>query len=180
MKVRCVGRLLSTMAAVLLLGGVPASALTVVSVRDAADPTPGRRAGWHRRGGLSERSVVIPASRRNVAGPHLRADRTRCGRQGGGRCDSSKRPTVFLAHGFGLSDPASYRDLIVHFVSIGNVVVYPSYDVGDPDGDGDTDRADLEESYRVVDAGIVAAVDVTPRASTPPASAGGATRTGAA
>ena len=86
--------------------------------------------------------------------------------QGGGRCDGSKRPTVFLAHGFGLSDPESYRGLIVHLVSVGNIVVYPSYDVSDHDGDGDTDRADLEESYRVVDAGIVAAVDATPRVDT--------------
>ena len=84
----------------------------------------------------------------------------------GGRCDTPKRPTVFVAHGFGSTDPASYRDLIDHLVSVGNVVVYPAYDAGDRDGDGDTDRLDLEESYRVVDAGIVAAVAATPRVDT--------------
>ncbi|HVF07703.1 MAG TPA: hypothetical protein VNC60_03915, partial [Actinomycetota bacterium] len=78
----------------------------------------------------------------------------------GGRCNASKRPAVFFAHGFGQSDPAGYEALIAHFVSRGNVVVYPTYDVSSGD------RAALEESYRVVDAGIVAAVAATPRADT--------------
>jgi len=81
----------------------------------------------------------------------------------GGRCDASKRPAVFVAHGFGATDPATYQALLDHLVSVGNVVVYAAYDAGDHDGDGDTDRSDLEESYRVVDEGIVAAVAATPR-----------------
>ena len=81
----------------------------------------------------------------------------------GGRCDGSKRPAVFVAHGFGATDPATYQALLDHLVSVGNVVVYAAYDAGDHDGDGDTDRSDLEESYRVVDDGIVAAVAATPR-----------------
>ena len=81
----------------------------------------------------------------------------------GGRCDASKRPAVFVAHGFGATDSGTYRALLDHSVSVGNVVVYAAYDAGDHDGDGDTDRSDLEESYRVVDDGIVAAVAATPR-----------------
>ena len=78
----------------------------------------------------------------------------------GGSCDDSKRPTVFIAHGFGQSDPVGYAALIHHFVSIGNVVVYPTYDVNSGD------RAALEASYRVVDAGFVAAARATPRIDT--------------
>jgi hypothetical protein len=85
---------------------------------------------------------------------------------GGGRCDGPRRPAVFLAHGYAATDPARYRELIDHLVSVGNVVVYPTYDVKDFDADGDVDRGDLEESYRIVDAGIVAAVAATPRADT--------------
>ena len=55
---------------------------------------------------------------------------------------------------------SSYIALIEHLVSVGNVVVYPSYEVSDGS------RADLEESYRVVDAGFVAAVEQTPRLDT--------------
>jgi hypothetical protein len=76
----------------------------------------------------------------------------------GGHCDAARRPTVFIGHGFGNSDPATYADLITHLVSVGNVVVYPSYDFFDG-----TDRSALEESYRQTDAGIVAAVAAEPR-----------------
>jgi hypothetical protein len=82
---------------------------------------------------------------------------------GGGKCNGSKRPAVFVAHGFGATDPSNYRGLIDHLVSVGNVVVYAAFEADDHDGDGDTDRSDLEESYRVVDDGIVTAVGVTPR-----------------
>jgi hypothetical protein len=82
---------------------------------------------------------------------------------GGGKCDGPKRPAVFVAHGFGATDPSNYQALIDHLVGVGNVVVYAAFAADDHDGDGDTDRADLEESYRVVDDGIVAAVASTPR-----------------
>lgn len=74
------------------------------------------------------------------------------GATSGGRCDDDARPAVFIAHGFSQSDPVAYIDLIEHLVSVGNIVVYPSYDFTGGD------RATLEESYRVVDAGIAAAV----------------------
>ena len=64
---------------------------------------------------------------------------------------------MFFAHGFGQTDPASYQVLINHLVSVGNVVVFPTYSVDDGS------RATLEESYRVVDAGYVEAVQQTPR-----------------
>jgi hypothetical protein len=78
----------------------------------------------------------------------------------GGRCDDDRRPVVFVAHGFGMTDPTSYQALIGHLVSVGNVVVYPTYNVNDGS------RATLEESYRVVDAGFAAAVEQTPRIDT--------------
>jgi hypothetical protein len=78
----------------------------------------------------------------------------------GGRCDDKRRPAVFLAHGFGQTDPTAYEALIRHFVSVGNVVVYPIYNVDDGE------RSTLEESNRVVDAGFVGAVEATPRIDT--------------
>jgi hypothetical protein len=78
----------------------------------------------------------------------------------GGRCDDRRRPAVFIGHGFGNTDPATYQEFIEHLVSVGNVVVYPTYDVEDGE------RSTLEESNRVVDAGIVAAVKATPRIDT--------------
>jgi hypothetical protein len=78
----------------------------------------------------------------------------------GGQCDDGTRPAVFLAHGFGQTDPTAYQELIRHFVSVGNVVVYPIYNVDDGE------RSTLEESNRVVDAGFVAAVQATPRIDT--------------
>jgi hypothetical protein len=78
----------------------------------------------------------------------------------GGRCDDGRRPAIFMAHGFGQTDPASYQALINHFVSVGNIVVYPAYAVNDGS------RSTLEESYRVVDAGFVVAVERTPRIDT--------------
>jgi len=78
----------------------------------------------------------------------------------GGACDDDERPVVLFAHGFGQTDPAGYEALIEHLVSVGNVVVYPVYEVRDGQ------RSSLEESHRVVDAGFVAAVAETPRADT--------------
>ena len=77
---------------------------------------------------------------------------------------------MFFAHGFGQTDPTSYEALINHFVSVGNVVVFPTYSVDDGS------RATLEESYRVVDAGYVEAVSRR-RGSTSAGRAGGATPT---
>ena len=78
----------------------------------------------------------------------------------GGGCDDGSRPVVFFAHGFGQTDPTSYQALINHLVSVGNVVVFPTYSVDDGS------RATLEESYRVVDAGYVEAVKQAPRIDT--------------
>lgn len=78
----------------------------------------------------------------------------------GGRCDDDERPAVFVIHGYRQSDPASYQALIQHLVSVGNVVVFPGY------GFDDGNRESLEESYRVVDAGLVAAVNSAPRIDT--------------
>src|SRR4051794_33734495 len=69
-----------------------------------------------------------------------------------GRCNGARRPAVFIAHGVNASDPSSYAALVHHLVSAGNVVVYPTYSVSDGN------KATIEEAYRVVDAGIVAAV----------------------
>lgn len=78
----------------------------------------------------------------------------------GGRCDGASRPAIFLAHGFGQTNPAAYQALVHHLVSVGNIVVYPTYTTNDGK------RSTLEENYRAVDAGIVAAVADTPRVDT--------------
>lgn len=44
-----------------------------------------------------------------------------------GRCDSSKRPTIFFSHGYGFGDPNAYHSLIEHWVSLGNIVVASDY-----------------------------------------------------
>ncbi len=75
----------------------------------------------------------------------------------GGRCDAARRPVVFFAHGYGSTDPATYRSAINHLVSVGNIVVFASEtaDIGV--------STDYEASYRVVDAGHVAAAAAEPR-----------------
>ena len=78
----------------------------------------------------------------------------------GGGCGDAKRPTVFIAHGLNSADPTYYGDLIHHLVSVGNIVVFPTYQVNSGD------KADLEQAYRNVDAGIVQAVSKTGRIDT--------------
>jgi len=70
---------------------------------------------------------------------------------GGGRCGDHKRPAVFMAHGLGGTDPSSYLGLIDHLVSVGNVVVYPTYNVTSGD------KSALEAAYRYMNAGDVEA-----------------------
>jgi hypothetical protein len=148
------------------VGGSHAAALPLLGVATPPPQPTAGTPGGDGSCGLAESSVPNPRPGATLPVHVYEPTGTAAAVQGGGRCDGSKRPTVFVAHGFGLSDPASYRALVVHLVSVGNVVVYPSYDVRDHDGDGDTDRADLEESYRVVDEGLLAAVGATPRVDT--------------
>jgi hypothetical protein len=75
----------------------------------------------------------------------------------GGRCDDPQRPTVFLAHGYGTSDPASYQSLIDHLVSVGNIVVFATLTAEL------SVSSDFEADYRTVDAGHVAATQAEPR-----------------
>ena len=116
--------------------------------------------------GVAVRSVANPRPGATLPVWIYEPTGTTSGTVAGGRCDGSKRPAVFVAHGFGATDPASYQALLDHLVRVGNVVVYVAYDANDHDGDGDTDRSDLEESYRVVDDGIVTAVAATSRIDT--------------
>jgi hypothetical protein len=81
-------------------------------------------------------------------------------RVGTGRCDDRKRPTVFIAHGLGGSDPTSYGGLIQHLVSVGNVVVYPSYS----SNSGSLDE--LQALDRYVNAGMIEAARRYPRIDT--------------
>lgn len=126
------------------VGAAGGNGTCAVAVRTVANPRPG---------------ATQPVSIFEPSGPASAV-------LGGGKCDGPKRPVVFIAHGFGATDPSTYQGLIDHLVSVGNVVVYAAFEADDHDGDGDTDRSDLEESYRVVDDGIVAAVGVTPRIDT--------------
>ena len=75
----------------------------------------------------------------------------------GGRCNDSTRPTIFIAHGLGGTDPSNYIALITHFVSVGNIVVYPTYQVSDGK------KSTLEQANRSMDAGNVQAVRATAR-----------------
>jgi len=79
---------------------------------------------------------------------------------GGGRCDDAKRPTVFMAHGLGGTDPSNYIALIDHLVSVGNVVVYPTYQVNDGS------KSSLEAAYRSMDAANVQASGLVSRIDT--------------
>jgi hypothetical protein len=160
------GLLTGVVVAVSLMGWSQASALPIVGIATQPSQPAAGAPGGNGACGLSESSVPNPRPGATLPVHIYEPTGSDPAVQGGGRCDGAKRPAVFIAHGFGLSDPASYQDLIDHLVSIGNIVVYPSYDVSDSDGDGDTDRADLEESYRVVDAGIAAAVSATSRVDT--------------
>ena len=68
---------------------------------------------------------------------------------GGGACHDARRPAIFMAHGLGGTDPSNYIALIDHLVSVGNVVVYPTYQVSSGD------KSALEDAYRYMDAGNV-------------------------
>ena len=78
----------------------------------------------------------------------------------GGRCNDRQRPTLFFAHGLNLSDPADYAVLITHLVSIGNVVVFPTYQLNS----GSKDAA--LTAYRTVDDGYVQAASKQRRVDT--------------
>ena len=78
----------------------------------------------------------------------------------GGRCSDPKRPVVFIAHGLNSGDPTSYEGLIDHLVTVGNIVVFPTYQVNDGN------KSTLEDAYRTMDDGNVQAVAITPRADT--------------
>ena len=152
--------------AVVLVATMQPTAAAPIGIASPPPQPPAGAPGGNGFCGATARSITNPRPGATLPVWIFEPTGTANGTVTGGRCDSSKRPVVFIAHGFGSTDPASYQDLIDHLVSVGNVVVYPAYDAGDRDGDGDTDRSDLEESYRVVDAGIVAAVGATPRVDT--------------
>src|SRR4051812_33797072 len=79
----------------------------------------------------------------------------------GGRCDGAKRPTVFVAHGLGGTDPNSnYGGLGHHPGSVGNIVVYPTYS----SNSGSLDE--LRALDRYVNAGMVTAAAKYPRIDT--------------
>jgi hypothetical protein len=85
---------------------------------------------------------------------------TALAKMAGGRCSDAKRPTLFFAHGLGGTDPANYVALIDHLVSVGNIVVYPTYQVTSGS------KSALETAYRYVNAGNVQATRRTPRVDT--------------
>jgi hypothetical protein len=156
----------AAVAVAVLLGAISQAAAAPVGLAAPPPQPPPGTPGGNGHCGLTTRSVSNPRPGATLPVWIFEPTGAAPATVTGGRCDDHKRPTVFVAHGFGSTDPASYQDLIDHLVSVGNVVVYPAYDANDRDGDGDVDRLDLEESYRVVDAGIVAGVTATPRVDT--------------
>ena len=67
---------------------------------------------------------------------------------GGGTCDAASRPVVIVVHGLLAGIPAVYQDLVTHLVSVGNVVVFATYN---------TDTNDFVGSYNHEDAALVTA-----------------------
>jgi hypothetical protein len=80
----------------------------------------------------------------------------------GGTCGDARRPVVAVVHGLGAGTDAQllggdsllYAELITHLVSVGNVVIFATYN---------TDTNDFVGSYRAEDAAIAAAATMTPR-----------------
>lgn len=80
----------------------------------------------------------------------------------GGTCSDGGRPVVAVVHGLGAGTDAQllggvsllYADLISHLVSVGNVVIFATYD---------TDTDDFVGSYRAQDAALAAAETMAPR-----------------
>jgi hypothetical protein len=159
-------RSLVAFAAVLIVGTPGASALPLPLLPSPPPQPPSGAPGGNGSCGVATRTIANPRAGASLPISIFEPVGPASAVLGGGRCDGSKRPAVFIAHGFGATDPSSYQALIDHLVSAGNVVVYPAFEADDHDGDGDTDRSDLEESYRVVDDGVVAAVASTPRLDT--------------
>jgi hypothetical protein len=150
----------------LAAGGQGATALPINVLPSPPTQPPAGTPGSNGNCGMAMRTVTNPRPGATLPISVFEPTGTTSAVLAGGRCDGPKRPAVFIAHGFGATDPSNYQALIDHLVSVGNVVVYPPFDANDHDGDGDTDRSDLEESYRVVDDGIIAAVASTPRIDT--------------
>ena len=80
----------------------------------------------------------------------------------GGTCGDARRPVVAVVHGLGAGTDAQllggasllYADLITHLVSVGNIVVFATYN---------TDTNDFVGSYRAQDAAIATAATMTQR-----------------
>lgn len=80
----------------------------------------------------------------------------------GGACNDARRPVVAVVHGLGAGTDAQllggesflYADLITHLVSVGNVVVFATYD---------TNTNDFVGSYRAQDNALVHAATMAPR-----------------
>jgi hypothetical protein len=80
----------------------------------------------------------------------------------GGTCDDAQRPVVAVVHGLGAGTDAQllggvsllYADLITHLVSVGNIVIFATYN---------TDTNDFVGSYRAQGAALVTAAGMTPR-----------------
>ena len=144
---------------VTLMVGLQSGAEAVVV--SAASPPAQPAAGPGSTGPCGTRSTTVANPRSASTPVHVyEPTGSEAARIGGGRCDGSKRPAVFIAHGVNASDPATYFGLVHHLVSTGNVVVFPTYAVNDGD------KSTIEEAYRVVDAGIVAAAKARPRIDT--------------
>jgi hypothetical protein len=73
----------------------------------------------------------------------------------GGACGDAKRPVVAMVHGYLAGSTLFYADEINHLVSIGNVVIFATYE---------TDTNNFAASFQREDQALVAAVAATPRA----------------
>ena len=157
LRPRRVAALIATLAAATVGGAVAGAAPVVAAASQPAQPTTGP--GSNGSCAVAESSFDNAAAAGNpvyVFQPTGAA----AARIGGGSCHDAKRPTVFMAHGLGGTDPSNYVALIDHLVSVGNVVVYPTYQVSSGSKDA------LETAYRYMDAGNVQAATQVPRIDT--------------
>jgi hypothetical protein len=133
------------------------SVLAVAALAAACGPSPAQPTdGLGARGRCTQASRSVP----NPAAPFQSITVYEPGGTAatpllGGACSDPERPVVAVVHGYLAGSPLLYLDLIDHLVSVGNVVIFATYE---------TDTNDFADSFAREDAALVTAAAATPRA----------------
>jgi len=134
-----------------------AVSLTAIAALSACSPGPVQpTAGLGANGGCTQtsRSVANPAAPDQTITVYEPGGSAATPLLGGG-CSDPKRPVVAVVHGYLAGSSLLYTDEINHLVSIGNIVIFATYN---------TDTNDFAGSFQRENDALVTAAAATPRA----------------